>query len=73
MSYFIAMLSVHTSPLDSPGQTKDAGGMNVYIHELAHALAQQQSTIDIFTRRTSATTPQVVQISTNIRIIHINA
>jgi D-inositol-3-phosphate glycosyltransferase len=73
MSYSIAMLSVHTSPLDSPGQTKDAGGMNVYIHELAHALAQQQSTIDIFTRRTSATTPQVVQISTNIRIIHINA
>ena len=27
----VAMLSVHTSPLDQPG-TGDAGGMNVYVH-----------------------------------------
>ena len=34
----VAMLSVHTSPLDQPG-TGDAGGMNVYIVELAQRLA----------------------------------
>ena len=32
----VAMLSVHTSPLDQPG-TGDAGGMNVYVVELARA------------------------------------
>ncbi len=33
----IAMLSVHTSPLDQPG-TGDAGGMNVYVLELSRAI-----------------------------------
>ena len=35
----VAMLSVHTSPLHQPG-TGDAGGMNVYIVELAKRLAE---------------------------------
>ena len=34
----VAMVSVHTSPLDQPG-TGDAGGMNVYVVELARRLA----------------------------------
>ena len=34
----MAMLSVHTSPLDQPG-TGDAGGMNVYVVETARRLA----------------------------------
>ena len=34
----VAMLSVHTSPLEQPG-TGDAGGLNVYVVELAHQLA----------------------------------
>ena len=29
----VAMLSVHTSPLDQPG-TGDAGGLNVYVTDL---------------------------------------
>ena len=29
----VAMISVHTSPLDQPG-TGDAGGLNVYVIEL---------------------------------------
>ena len=43
MSYSVAMLSVHTSPLDTPGRTRDAGGMNVYIHELARELGHSIS------------------------------
>ena len=34
----IAMVTVHTSPLDQPG-TGDAGGMNVYVVELSRRLA----------------------------------
>ncbi len=73
MSHTIAMLSVHTSPLDSPGRTKDAGGMNVYIRALAAELGRRGDTIDIFTRRTNTHTPQVVQLAPNVRVIHINA
>jgi D-inositol-3-phosphate glycosyltransferase len=73
MSYSVAMLSVHTSPLDSPGHTKDAGGMNVYMRELAKALSQQNITIDIFTRWTNETIPQIVPLARNVRVIHIKA
>ena len=41
MSLSVAMLCVHTFPLDIPGRTKDAGGMNVYIRELARELGMQ--------------------------------
>lgn len=45
----IAMLCLHTSPLDQPG-IGDAGGMNVYVRQLAHSLAQRGSSVDIYTR-----------------------
>lgn len=73
MSFSIAMLSVHTSPLDRPGQTKDAGGMNVYIRELATQLGQHGLSIDIFTRWTNELTPQIVQLAPHVRVIHIAA
>ncbi|GAC1641053.1 MAG: glycosyltransferase [Ktedonobacteraceae bacterium] len=71
MSYTIAMLSVHTSPLDSPGRTKDAGGMNVYIRELATEMGRRGNTIDIFTRQTHEHIPQTIQLAPNVRVIHI--
>jgi D-inositol-3-phosphate glycosyltransferase len=73
MSLSIAMLSVHTSPLDHPGRTKDAGGMNVYMRELACALAQNNTEVDIFTRWTDETKPQIVQLQPHVRVIHIKA
>ena len=45
----IAMVSLHTSPLEQPG-SGDAGGMNVYIRHLALALAKNGAVVDIFTR-----------------------
>ena len=48
----VAMLSVHTSPLHQPG-TGDAGGMNVYIVELAQRLAAINIEVEIFTRATT--------------------
>jgi D-inositol-3-phosphate glycosyltransferase len=73
MPFAVAMLSVHTSPLDLPGKTKDAGGMNVYMRELAQALAQRDLKIDIYTRCTNKQTPQIVQIGPHVRVIHIQA
>jgi D-inositol-3-phosphate glycosyltransferase len=73
MGYSIAMFSVHTSPLDEPGRTKDAGGMNVYIRELASALAQRNVKVDIFTRWVDETSPQVVYLKPNVRVVHIQA
>ncbi len=45
----IAMVSLHTSPLEQPG-SGDAGGMNVYIRHLALALAKDGAIVDVFTR-----------------------
>jgi D-inositol-3-phosphate glycosyltransferase len=73
MSNSVAMLSVHTSPLDTPGRTRDAGGMNVYIHELARQLGHSQNTIDIFTRRTNEYSPHIVQLTPHVRVIHVKA
>ncbi len=73
MSHTIAMLSIHTSPLASPGRTKDAGGMNVYIHALATELGHEGHTVDIFTRRTDEFTPSIVQIAPRVRVISIEA
>jgi D-inositol-3-phosphate glycosyltransferase len=73
MSSAIAMLSVHTSPLVLPGSAKDAGGMNVYIREMALELSRSQFTVDIFTRRTQPNQPEVVFLAPRVRIIHIEA
>src|SRR5579872_520691 len=73
MSNSVAMLSVHTSPLDSPGRTKDAGGMNVYIRELARELGRRQTPVDIFTRWTNEHTPRIVSLGERVRVIHIQA
>ncbi len=74
MSHRIAMLSIHTSPLDQPGRTKDAGGMNVYIRELTRELARSNHChIDIFTRRTSKQTPPIVELAPGVRVIHVQA
>ncbi|HEY0755455.1 MAG TPA: glycosyltransferase [Ktedonobacteraceae bacterium] len=73
MSYAVAMLSVHTSPLALPGSAKDAGGMNVYICELALELGRSGIAVDIFTRRTQANQPEIVVLGPRVRVIHIEA
>ncbi|MFE5294469.1 D-inositol-3-phosphate glycosyltransferase [Isoptericola sp. NPDC056618] len=68
----VAMLSVHTSPLDQPG-TGDAGGMNVYVMELARALARRGAEIEIFTRATASAQPRWVDVEPGIRVVHVSA
>ena len=59
------MLSVHTSPLDQPG-TGDAGGMNVYVVELARQLARRGIEVEIFTRATSGKLPPIVELAPGV-------
>lgn len=66
------MISVHTSPLARLG-TRDAGGMNLYIRELARQLAANGLDVDVFTRRTDPTTPEVVQAFPGVNVIHVPA
>jgi D-inositol-3-phosphate glycosyltransferase len=47
--------------------------MNVYIHELARELGNSQVTIDIFTRQTGTRQPHIVQLTPNVRVIHVKA
>jgi D-inositol-3-phosphate glycosyltransferase len=68
----LAMISLHTSPLDQPG-TGDAGGMNVYVIELARRLAAQGIEVDIFTRATSSALPPVVEAADGVSVRHIHA
>jgi D-inositol-3-phosphate glycosyltransferase len=67
-----AQISVHTSPLATLGGA-DAGGMNVYIRELACHLAQAGLPVDIFTRRTDPDTPEVRTICSDVNVIAITA
>lgn len=68
----LAMLSLHTSPLAQPG-TGDGGGMNVYVRELATALARTGATCDVFTRAWSAGLPPVVPVEPGLRVHHVPA
>ncbi len=68
----VAMVSLHTSPLDQPG-IGDAGGMNVYVLELARRLAERQIEVDVFTRATGSALPPLVEVSDGIRVHHVSA
>lgn len=68
----VAMLSMHTSPLDTPG-VGDAGGLNVYVAELSHRLGSRGIEVDVFTRRRDAATPEVIEVSDEVRVIQVPA
>jgi D-inositol-3-phosphate glycosyltransferase len=63
----IATLSVHTSPLDQPG-TGDAGGMNVYVTEIARRLAARGIEVEIFTRAVCRDTPPLVEFAPGVLV-----
>lgn len=68
----VAMISLHTSPLDQPG-TGDAGGMNVYVLELAKRLAARNIEVEIYTRATSSSLPPVVRAYDGVSVRHVHA
>ncbi len=68
----VAVLSVHTSPLEQPG-TGDAGGMNVYVLETSKRLAALGVEVEVFTRQTSADLPPVVEVAPGLQVRHVPA
>lgn len=65
----VAMISMHTSPLDQAG-SGDAGGMNVYIRNSAIHLAQLGVEVDVFTRATRPRQGEIVELVPGVRIIN---
>lgn len=68
----VATVSVHTSPLDQPG-TGDAGGLNVYVVEVAKRLAERGVEVDIFTRATCRAMPPVVELAPGVLVRNVVA
>lgn len=66
----LAVLSYHTSPLAQAG-TGDGGGMNVYVRELASALAHLGHEVDVFTRRDAPTLARTHVVEPGFRVHHI--
>ena len=67
----IAMVSLHTSPLATPG-VGDAGGLNVYVAELASRLGERGIAVDVFTRAEDDG-PEVVEVNEHTRVVHVVA
>jgi D-inositol-3-phosphate glycosyltransferase len=68
----IATISVHTSPLEQPG-TGDAGGLNVYVVEVAKRMAERGVEVDIFTRAVTRDAPPQAEIVPGVVVRHVPA
>jgi D-inositol-3-phosphate glycosyltransferase len=70
----IAMLSVHTCPLEALGG-KETGGMNVYVRELSRELAARGHRVDVYTRSASTQVPHrdVGGLGPGARVFHVPA
>jgi D-inositol-3-phosphate glycosyltransferase len=68
----VAVVSLHTSPLDQPG-TGDSGGMNVYIRAAADRLAARGLDVDVFTRCRGEDLREVEDLDGGARLVRVKA
>lgn len=68
----VAVITVHGCPMRQAG-SKDSGGMNIYILEMAKRLAARGVQVDVFTRHHDPLDPQVVTLAPGARLIHLPA
>lgn len=68
----VAMLSMHTSPLAALGGSV-TGGMNVYVREVASQLGALGIAVDVFTRRSDTTAPEVEEFAPGARLVQVPA
>jgi D-inositol-3-phosphate glycosyltransferase len=68
----VALISLHTSPLIQPG-SGDSGGMNVYVREVASALAQAGVECTTYTRAHRPGLPPEVTVEPGHRVVHVPA
>ena len=67
-----ALLSMHSCPVAPPG-SRDVGGMNVYLIEIARRLGRRGLRTDVFTRCHGHAHPDVMGIGERARAIHLPA
>src|SRR5215218_10361837 len=65
------MISMHTSPLATPG-VGDAGGLNVYVAEVARRLGERGIKVDVFTRAEDSG-PDLVEVNEHTRVVQVTA
>ncbi|NNN19571.1 MAG: glycosyltransferase [Acidimicrobiaceae bacterium] len=68
----LAIISYHTSPLVQPG-TGEGGGMNVYVKQLASALARLGTTCDVYTRAYSPSLPASITVEPGFVLHYVPA
>ena len=68
----VAVLSVHTSPVDQPG-SGDSGGMNVYIRAVAERLAARGAEVDLFVRCRGGDDHETKVLVPGARVVSIKA
>jgi glycosyltransferase involved in cell wall biosynthesis len=68
----IAMVSGHANPLAAVGGA-DAGGQNVYVAELARALAARGHRVAVYTRRDRPGQPRRVPMCPGVEVLHVPA
>ncbi|MCL4467132.1 MAG: glycosyltransferase [Chloroflexi bacterium] len=68
----VAIVSVHACPLGRLG-SRETGGMNVYVRELATELAKQGLAVDVFTRRTDPADREVVEMAAGATLVRVTA
>jgi glycosyltransferase involved in cell wall biosynthesis len=68
----IAIISEHASPAATLGGV-DCGGQNVYVAEVALALARRGHLVDVFTRRDDRASSPVAPFAPGVRIVNVSA
>lgn len=68
----IALISVHGDPAIEIGK-EEAGGQNVYVRNVGEALSRQGWQVDMFTRRSDADQPEIVQHTPHCCTIRLTA
>ena len=68
----IAIICYHSCPMARLGE-RDAGGMSVYIRNLAQSLGRKNVQVDVFSRRHDFTDPFIVDMGEGTRLIHVEA
>ena len=68
----VALISLHTSPLVQPG-AGDSGGMNVYVREVASALAQAGVACTTYTRADRSGLPSELVVEPGHSVVHVPA
>lgn len=68
----VALVSMHTSPMDAPG-FGDAGGLNVHVRALGGQLSALGWDVEILTRRTGSQQPESVRTDDGVLVRYLEA